>query len=532
MDLGERSRELHRRTHQPSTACPVMSTQGFNHGLGAPMVTPWTWQNTNPMTVTQRYHPVLDTNHCDERQPLYQGWSYTPTIPGVNVVYPNGDMNRNSSSGGHQFADAVLRGPKLELPLFSGEEPIGWLEQREKFFEMVGTPREQWVNIATGHFAGKANTWFKGIGVAWQVLNWQQLCSMLLDRFAEASAHEAVERLQTMKHVGNVSKYIDYFEKNVELVRRDHPYLQEAFMLSCFIGGLKKEIKYGISMHQPRGLLEAYWFAKLEEKVVQAKRTSYLGGFNRNKVSTPSVRTGSVKEMNIDGNEKGKTQMQEGNKRTCWHCNEPWVLGHNLKCKVKKALHVILMQGEEEEAKRTEDLKLTKEPGFVTALGSSEETKEVPENEQLLVISSNAMRGISGPATFSLKTVLGGKQEMMLVDSGSTNSFMDYEFAIKSDCKLVYQLSKKVTVAGGGELCTDARTEKVSYRVQGCTFATSFQLLNLGSYDVILGADWIYEHSPIGMNLKTRELSIYKDGRTEIFKDNTIPDKHHIVGDT
>ena len=73
---------------------------------------------------------------------------------------------------------------------------------------------------------------------------------MLTDRFSKAGAHEAVEKLQTMKHMGNVSKYIDYFEKCVEVVRRDHPYLQEAFLMSCFIGGLKEEIKYVVSSHQ------------------------------------------------------------------------------------------------------------------------------------------------------------------------------------------------------------------------------------------------------------------------------------------
>jgi hypothetical protein len=47
------------------------------------------------------------------------------------------------------YADAVLKGPRLEIPLFDGEDPIGWLQQCEKFFDMSGTPYEQWVNIAT-----------------------------------------------------------------------------------------------------------------------------------------------------------------------------------------------------------------------------------------------------------------------------------------------------------------------------------------------------------------------------------------------
>ena len=138
------------------------------------------------------------------------------------------------------------------------------------------------------------------------MLNWQQLCTLLSDRFSEASAHEVVERLQTMKQVGQVSKYKDYFEKSVELVRRDHPYLQEAFLMSCFIGGLKEEIKFGVSIHQPRGLLEACWFAKLEEKATQAKKNSQPGGSGRNKLNPNTYKTGTVRVNTAEGNEKGK----------------------------------------------------------------------------------------------------------------------------------------------------------------------------------------------------------------------------------
>lgn len=118
---------------------------------------------------------------------------------------------------------------------------------------------------------------------------------------------------------------------------------------------------------------------------------------------------------------KGQNQTQEGNKRTCWHCNELWVPGHNLKYKVKKALHTILMQGEEEVVENTEDIELAKELRFITAPGSPEEAKEIQETEKLLVISSHAMNGITGPATFSLRTLIEGKQVVMLVDRESTN---------------------------------------------------------------------------------------------------------------
>lgn len=84
----------------------------------------------------------------------------------------------------------------MEIPLFTGDDPIGWLQQCEKFFDMSGTPYEQWVNISIGHFFGRANVWLKNIYLPWQSINWQEFCQLIADRFTQTNAHEVVELLK------------------------------------------------------------------------------------------------------------------------------------------------------------------------------------------------------------------------------------------------------------------------------------------------------------------------------------------------
>ena len=49
-------------------------------------------------------------------------------------------------------------------------------------------------------------------------------------------------------------------------------------------------------------------------------------------------------------------------------------------------------------------------------------------------------------------------------------------------------------------------------------------------YDVILGNDWILAHSPMGLNLKTREFSVTKDGKSLLtFRDENIVDKRTTI---
>lgn len=49
------------------------------------------------------------------------------------------------------YVEAVIRGPKLETPYFGGDDSVEWFKHCEQFFTLLGTPREQWVNLATSH---------------------------------------------------------------------------------------------------------------------------------------------------------------------------------------------------------------------------------------------------------------------------------------------------------------------------------------------------------------------------------------------
>lgn len=104
------------------------------------------------------------------------------------------------------------------------------------------------------------------------MVTWQQFCQMIADRFSEASVHEAVELLKNIQQTHTVAQYIDNFEQCVALVERDHPCLQENFLLSCFIGGLRSGIKHEVCGQKPTGIIEAYWYAKVYEKAAVARK--------------------------------------------------------------------------------------------------------------------------------------------------------------------------------------------------------------------------------------------------------------------
>jgi hypothetical protein len=55
--------------------------------------------------------------------------------------------------------------------------------------------------------------------------------------------------------------------------------------------------------------------------------------------------------------------------------------------------------------------------------------------------------------------------------------------------------------------------------------------LEVKGYDMILGADWIHTHSPVGLDLRTRQFSKTKIGSNVVsFVDETLPNHNLLIG--
>jgi hypothetical protein len=142
----------------------------------------------------------------------------------------------------------------------------------------------------------------------------------------------------------------------------------------------------------------------------------------------------------------------------------------------------------------------------------------------------HALSGTSSHAsTFPLFLHVGKMKLVALVDSGSTTSFIDPAVIEKSSITISNHDPEQVTVANGSVLWTHAMTTSCSYYIQGHDFNSAFKVLELQGYDIILVCGWIYEHSLVGLNLKTREFSIEKNGTKLTLVDETLSNKHLLV---
>ena len=116
--------------------------------------------------------------------------------------------------------------------------------------------------------------------------------------------------------------------------------------------------------------------------------------------------------------------------------------------------------------------------------------------------------GTSSATTFTLNLQFGNKFAIALVDSGSEISFINAKFDVKHNFQMSPTPPLQVAAANGTNMLSETACLACPYSIQEHAFSSDFKILEVHGYDIILGADWIYNHSPVGLDLKTRQFSL------------------------
>jgi hypothetical protein len=288
------------------------------------------------------------------------------------------------------------------------------------------------VPLATLHCHGTAQTLWRLLRTPANFLHWTQFCSMLSNIFSPHSAHASLENFHHIKQTTSITNYIQRFEETMDLMQMDYPNLSEPYFVSSFIADLREGIKHYLIPHSPQNLCDAYWKAKELEKGILAKKSlmTPTSTFPKPTNTTFLPKPHSQPQPTTQPNQKPPPfKTREPGKY--WGCNENWTHEHKFLCKFRRVVHAMSINPKDwlamEQAMDDEN----------HVLLQTEVTEPDPTQQpQLLLISSHVVNGTSSSTTFSLLVIIGGKKGVALVDSGSTHTFIDYTFAIKTSCSI------------------------------------------------------------------------------------------------
>ena len=140
---------------------------------------------------------------------------------------------------------------------------------------------------------------------------------------------------------------------------------------------------------------------------------------------------------------------------------------------------------------------------------------EVKGNEQVdeYGLSLNALADNDTYNTIRIKGNCQGQNLIILIDSGSTHSFINKATiqALKATTSKTTLLA--VTVSNGNVMLCETHSPAFTWFMQSYEFKSNLRVLDLGRHDIVLGVDWLKKYSPVLFDFIKLRLSFKKDGR-------------------
>jgi hypothetical protein len=133
--------------------------------------------------------------------------------------------------------------------------------------------------------------------------------------------------------------------------------------------------------------------------------------------------------------------------------------------------------------------------------------------EELCNLSLNAISGTNNNECIKIQSLVQNKVMLILIDSGSSHSFVSSQFVEIAGLSTTSINPKRVQLPNGQMLISDKMVPKLEWWCQGHTMTVDMRVLNMGAYDAILGYDWLKHHSPMKCHWVDRTIELWDLGR-------------------
>jgi hypothetical protein len=149
----------------------------------------------------------------------------------------------------------------------------------------------------------------------------------------------------------------------------------------------------------------------------------------------------------------------------------------------------------------------------IQVLGDDE--SDLPDEAGDLTISLHALTGIqpSSGKTMQLHILVNGVVLTALLDSSSTHNFVDTDTAARAGIQLRGASGLRVAVANGDRVHNPGCYKALHFTVAGEPFDIDIYGLALGSFDVVLGVQWLESLGPVLWDFTKRTIAFIHGGR-------------------
>ncbi|KAK2387384.1 hypothetical protein QL285_061173 [Trifolium repens] len=410
---------------------------------------------------------------------------------------------------------------KLEIPRFDGTEAVGWIFKINQFFDFHRTPDDQWLNIASFYMEGEALTWYQWMHSNGSLHSWQAFIHALELRFAPSQFDDPKGALFKLCQTSTVEDY----QKSFEALANRITGLAPQFYLSCFISGLRADIRREVQAFQPASLTHAISLAKLQQDKINDRSSSRRLDFHPSTSRPPPRPTITTSPNTTPTTVTAPTTPNPNQTRTipikrltpaelqarrdcglCYNCDERFQPGH----RCRRQFLILITQPENFDP----DTDILANTMLNIQLDLDPPT-DLPDptfdtNPQ---ISLHALMGHTIPQTLKMLGHIQKHPLHVLIDSGSTHNFIQDRVAKSLGLTLEPTPSFQVLVGNGEELNCTHMSHNTPLYIDSHLFLVDLFVLPLSGAEIVLGVQWLKTLGPTLTDYNHLTLSFCREGK-------------------
>jgi hypothetical protein len=425
--------------------------------------------------------------------------------PPFQHIDPNSVSSGQRSHGFHPSSE-LGQLPRVSFPPFDGDNPRLWQTHCENYFAMYEVHPRVWIKVATMHFSGAASRWLQSVEHKLPHISWSEFGFLLRERFGKDQHAILIRQLFHIKQLGSVAEYIDQFAQLVDQLNSYQPMSDPLYYTMRFLDGLRHDIKSIVMIQRPKDLDTAYVLAQLQDEIGATHKPREFNKFDPRAYSKSSQRVPMPLPPPPTGGPTTRPEVKtpataqpdrlssvyayRKAKGLCYKCGLAYSRGHT--CPDTVQLHMV--------EELWQQFQLPQEDN-VSEAGQS-------ETLNCLHLCQSLSRDDRQSKSMRFVGEIRGLSVLILLDSGSSISFISSSIVphvpmLPVSCPLLL-----VQVANDSKLSCCAELTNAEWSIQGHRFTSTLKILDLQPFDMIIGMDWLSEHSPMWVHWADKWLSL------------------------